>query len=249
MMESIFNFRDLGNVPTSGGKVKEKLLIRGGALNSVSESDLKDLKEIYHLNTIVDFRDTGELEAKPDMEIEGTKYIHLNVIGQNEVSANPAKIAKDAQRQQEGKYMEVLYENFVHYKTSSDCYKEFVNIVKNHQEGSIYFHCSAGKDRTGFAAYILLRLLGASDEEAMNDYMRSNDVSDEQLQVLMKDLMEAFEGLDPDTLKSYLGVKTEYLQSSIDAIKELYGDFDTYRKEVLEVSDEDVALLRSKFCE
>jgi len=249
MMESIFNFRDLGNVPTSCGKVKEKIFIRGGALNNISDSDLHDLKETYHLDTIIDFRDTNELETKPDVEIANTKYIHLNVIGQNEVTANPVKMAKDAQRQQDGKYMEVLYENFVHYKSSSDCYRQFIDIIKEHDKGSIYFHCSAGKDRTGFAAYILLRILGATDEEAMAEYMRSNDVSEEQLQVLIKDLTEAFKGLDPDTLRSFLGVKTEYLQSSIDAIKELYGDFDTYRKEALNVSDEDVKFLQAKYCE
>ena len=39
----------------------------------------------------------------------------------------------------------------------------------------LLFHCTAGKDRTGFAAAITLRLLGVPEETILEDYLLSND--------------------------------------------------------------------------
>ena len=245
-MKSIFNFRDLGGVSTPYGKIKPRVFIRGGSLNSVSEEDTMKLLNDYKLKTIIDFRDDREVSAKPDAKYAGVEHYHIDIIGNQHVTANPAVAAENMV---EKEYMEVLYENFLHAERSSAGYKKFVDILKDHEEGSLYFHCSAGKDRTGFAGYILLKILGATDEVVMEDYLKSNNVSEEQLSKLLSELTVTNPEIDIEELKTWLGVKESYLKASIAAIEDLYGDFDTYREKALDISDIDVLEIRARFLE
>jgi len=109
------------------------------------------------------------------------------------------------------------------------------------------FHCTTGKDRTGWGAAALLLLLGVSEDDVMTDYLLTND----QLLPALKPVLDAFEaaGGDPDLLIPVLGVRREYLETALDEMRTTYGDIETYFIEGLGIDAETIARLRSRLVE
>ncbi|MBP5470274.1 MAG: tyrosine-protein phosphatase [Candidatus Riflebacteria bacterium] len=112
---------------------------------------------------------------------------------------------------------------------------------------AILWHCSAGKDRTGFATIIVLELLEVSRNVILEDYLYSNKcVEDKKLRTL--DLIKKH-NIDIDVNNSekisvfhktldYLStVREEYISSLYDKVKELYGDFDGLINKGLKITD------------
>ena len=208
-MNSIRNFRDLGNIQSKYGRIKPKTLLRGGPLNDVSHNDKERLQNDYHLLSIIDFRSEHEILSEPNDLFEGVKNYHIKII--------PDFNEDDLQNfNQEGSFMMELYKIFVNHKESRVSYKRFIETVaKNVQNGAVYFHCTAGKDRTGFGAAILLKLLGVSDEEIFKNYLETNTniTKDKEALIASFDDFNPFEELDEDALYDIFGVKEAYLDS------------------------------------
>jgi protein-tyrosine phosphatase len=109
-----------------------------------------------------------------------------------------------------------------------------------------YVHCAAGKDRTGTFSAILLMLLGASPEDVMEEYMRTQDAVDlDALIPIITKKMEKRYGrnFDADALRPYFHVEPAYLESSLRVI----GDVEKYAREVLKLSSQDIADLRTRY--
>ena len=87
-------------------------------------------------------------------------------------------------------------------------------------------HCSAGKDRTGWAAASLLMLLGVSDDDVMHDYLLTN----EELMPVMQTVLDKFAaaGGDPDLLLPVVGVEADYLDAALDEMRSKYGTVEDY---------------------
>uniref|UniRef100_UPI0025B8139D tyrosine-protein phosphatase n=1 Tax=Brevibacterium sp. TaxID=1701 RepID=UPI0025B8139D len=88
------------------------------------------------------------------------------------------------------------------------------------------FHCTTGKDRTGWAAAAALLLLGVDEEDVFADYLLTN-----------RDLLPAFQGLfeqftaaggDPEILKPVLGVDPSYLHAALDEMRRHFGSIHGY---------------------
>jgi len=108
----------------------------------------------------------------------------------------------------------------------------------------VMWHCSAGKDRTGFAAAVLLRLLGVPQEVVMQDYMASKQLA---LQARKTELLvlKIFKGEEAaDKMAVLLGVEESWLDAAFDEIEQHWGGFDNYRREGLQLSDADIEQLR-----
>lgn len=105
------------------------------------------------------------------------------------------------------------------------------------------FHCTTGKDRTGWAAAALLTLLGVQHEAVMADYLRSND----NLLPYYKSTIDHFaaRGGDPAIPAAILGIKREYLEASFDEMHNRYGDIETYFANGLGIDAAKQADLRS----
>ena len=78
------NARDLGGYKTIDGRtVKTGLLIRSGRLSNASKEDIHILKDLYHLNAVVDFRIIRERIDSPDVKIDGVTYYTLPLVDDN----------------------------------------------------------------------------------------------------------------------------------------------------------------------
>ena len=141
-----------------------------------------------------------------------------------------------------------------------DANKEFVtsytNVYEDFLRGLIdedaptLFHCTAGKDRAGFAAAITLIALGVSKEDVIEDYMKTNSFTKERIEKMLDqiELMSLYQ-TDVEILRPLLGVERIYIETAFKTAEETYGSLENFIREGLNISDKDIQALRDKFLE
>lgn len=216
------NFRDLGGYRTADGQqVAWRRMFRSDHLASLTPEDLGVVAQLGVSRT-VDFR--GELErAQLAYLLPGVEHHQLAI--------EPTVVQRAFELQREGRVitaqdavslMQETYRNFVH--DNAPRFAEFFGILLARDE-PIVFHCTAGKDRTGFAAALILLALGVDRDVVMQDYLLTNDLyrrppgigghaSDDVLAVLWR-------------------VQREFLDAALHKVDKDYGGVETYLTDVL----------------
>lgn len=234
------NFRDVGGYETVDGmKVKTGYFFRSSALSSFDDEDRTEIPH-FHLKKILDLRSTQEAEQFPDIIPDGCEYIHCSAISfENEFDGNLnfTELIKSGGLSQLPEYIKEVYKSL---PFNNKAYKIMFDLMLK-GETPFVFHCSAGKDRTGFGAYLILKTLGVSDETIMYDYMLSNDFRREENEQIAAKLNNM------PGVEELLYVKEEYLELSINAIKEKYDDFNTYLEKEYGITESDIKTLRDKY--
>lgn len=247
--EGLFNVRDLGGMPTSDGHtIRSGLLFRGGQLFPASESDLKKL-HAAGVRKVIDFRSIGEHEEKPDPPMPGVENVFLPII--EDVGVGITRGTKGDMRIIElfktghpvepefiDDHMRKMYRSFVEDPFANAQYARFIDEVIETAEsnGATYWHCTAGKDRAGFAAAILLLALGVPRANVIADYLQTN----EYLRGVVGQLMSLFDQNLPtegsrDALRRLFVASRSYIDASLDAIDNGYGSFDVFLTERLNI--------------
>ena len=123
-------------------------------------------------------------------------------------------------------------------------YRRFIHELLEANGQPILFHYTAGKDRTGFAAAILLRSLGVPLETAMFDYLLSNRYYFKPLRrnLIMIALTKGRK--TAQMVAGFLEVKAGYLSAAIETIDRQYGSFDEYVRQGLDLTQEQIEHLR-----
>ncbi len=252
--ENIRNIRDIGGITTKDGrKIKANKLIRSDSLFNASSKDITDLNNL--IDMIIDLRSDREITSKPDPHLDNAKFIHLPV---NEKQTK-VSIVKTYAENPEGarKFMIDNYTSLVTSEYSILKFQKFVHLLLQEKNKAILWHCSAGKDRTGFATIIVLELLEVSRDVILEDYLYSNNcVENKKLRTL--DLIKKH-NLDLDinnsekisvfhkTLDYLSTVREEYFFSLYDKIKELYGNFDGFLNKGLKITDKQRYLFKDLY--
>ena len=131
----------------------------------------------------------------------------------------------------------------------TDVYEDFLrNLIDD--DGPALFHCTAGKDRAGFAAAITLIALGVSKEDVISDYMKTNQFTKERIEEIIGqiELMTLYQ-TDAEILRPLLGVEREYIETAFQTAEEKYGSLENFIRDGLNISDKDIQKLRNKFIE
>ena len=234
-LEGAPNTRDLGGYRGAGGRmVKRHRLIRSGALFGLSQEDARILREEYGLAAVVDFRTRAEAEERPDTPVEGVSYVSLPVLREAQLGMtheeNPDRkislmeLVQDESTDAVG-FMQKIYEALVHDAHALSQYREFFQILLRQKEGAVLWHCSAGKDRAGTAAALVLEALGVEREVIYRDYMLTNLYVRERLAQMLG--RAASQGADERALTGIAVMncaKREFLESVFGAIEADYGD-------------------------
>ena len=123
-------------------------------------------------------------------------------------------------------------------------FRQFVATVQKANGTPIVWHCSAGKDRTGFAAAVLLRILGVPQAVILQDYMASKQhaMDARKFQLLMLRLFKGQEA--SEKLSVLMGVEEEWLQAAFEEIDATWGSFDNYVRDGLRLSNADIERLK-----
>lgn len=246
-MQSIRNFRDLGGIPSKFGTVKNSKLMRGGPLNNINQEDSNELINEKELSLVVDFRNSHEIQNERNQQFEGVTMKNIIILKDDERDANPDAMVEKAAVTESSDFMFDIYDAFISDENAIKAYKDFIEeVAMASEKGSVYFHCTAGKDRTGFASALLLKLIGVEDDEILKDFLKTN----ENVILHKKELIASiqkfypFDESDEDLLMDIIGVREDYLAASFNAITSKYGDFDTYVRDGLQLSEETLKKLR-----
>jgi len=246
--EGIANFRDLGGYATESGEhVKWGVLYRTGMLAHSTDADLEGLKTLG-LTHLIDFRSAPEKEEEPNRLPQPTPFEVTEIPTLDD--GNEAMIGEIMERIESGNFEgfdphETMIEGNRQFASEfTPQFRQFINIVLDADGSPVVWHCSAGKDRAGFAAAILLRILGVAPDLVMQDYMASkkNSLEARRSQLLMLRLFKGKEAAQK--LEVLMGVEEEWLAAGFDQIDKQWGSFDNYVRQALQLSEEDIARLR-----
>jgi protein-tyrosine phosphatase len=163
--------RDIGGYGTiSGGTVRAGLLYRSTALDRLAWDDIETLGSLG-LRSVFDFRSEAERSAEPDRLPSGVRRVALDVL-KDSSDAAPAQlfsILSDPKAATEllggGKAIQLFdqgYRELVTLPSALDAYGKFFTAIARSGARPALFHCTTGKDRTGWAAAATLLLLGVS---------------------------------------------------------------------------------------
>lgn len=238
------NIRDLGGMSTKDGRhIKCNKLFRGGSLLKITDEDSK-IVDSFNLTDIVDFRSPDEYEALADYHAKGVKRHNIPVLKKdtnNEVkkrikSADGNLLWFLGDHTSGFDHLVKVYREFVSTEEGISAFKRFFEIILQ-DDVVTYFHCSQGKDRTGFAAYLLEIALGVSEEEAIEDYLFSNVAMEKRAEALLRQVeyRPFYNEEYKKDLFDVFSTKKEYIYSSINAMNELYGGTINFVKNALGV--------------
>jgi protein-tyrosine phosphatase len=235
------NFRDLGGYVADGGRtVRRWRLLRSDHLAFLEPRDLSVLAErLGHGVRVLDLRGVAEREAAAcaipsatvhSLPIEPTvvqKLADLLDAGHRITAAETVAL------------MQETYRNFVDVNTPR--FAALFGHVLEADASPLVFHCTAGKDRTGFAAALILRSLGVSEGDVMRDYLLTNE------RLKMPDASR--HGLTPEVGAVLWRVQPEFLQAAFEAVQAGYGGLEGYLRDGLGLREPERERLRELYLE
>lgn len=214
--------RDLGGLPAAEGRtVRPGRFLRGPCPGS-GAGPAGPLPPGPLL--LVDFRSPAEVaEDPPGPAAPETERRHLPVeprTARRLIEATGGGALTEAAAEAA---MVATYRDFV--RESFRAFAEFLRLVGRREEGAVFFHCTAGKDRTGFAAALLLTALGTPREAVMADYLRTN---------LLWRPPEALVARLPEPARGpFLSARAAYLDAAFDELARRHGGAELFVRDAL----------------
>ncbi|MFE6227752.1 MULTISPECIES: tyrosine-protein phosphatase [unclassified Streptomyces] len=253
---SVANLRDLGGLPLGGGRsVRSGLVLRSAQLDRL-EPDEEPVSALK-IRTVVDLRTAAERADRPDRLPDGARAVVADVLADQLAASGlpPAARLKTllgdpalAERHLGGgrirDAMQGTYRAFVTSDSARASYRTLLTELATPGAGPLLFHCTAGKDRTGWAATVVLGLLGADEATVREEYLAVNPA----VRQAFAPMIEGFvtQGGDPDLVLALVGVRPEYLDAALEEVAARHGSLEAYVRDGLGVPDELTALLRER---
>ncbi|WP_338695508.1 tyrosine-protein phosphatase [Streptomyces sp. Q6] len=256
-LQGAVNVRDIGGHRAGhGGRVRHGLVYRADALSKLTAADVTTLSAL-RLRQVVDYRVPLEVQYDgADRLPAGVPGVARPVTDNGLYARILAAIAsQDPVRQEEmlgggraAAFMRSVYPMFV---TSADNRARFAATLHDiaYGRGSLLYHCTSGKDRTGWTTYVLLRLLGVPERIAVDDYLASNTFRAAHDAKLRESLRQSGAMRDPELLIPLQEVRTEYLGAALDQVRADHGSLRRYVTDGLGVDRRTVAMLRARLVE
>jgi protein-tyrosine phosphatase len=234
-LQGASNFRDLGGYRTADGRiVRWRQLFRSNHLGHLTEADVAIVRALK-LRSAFDFRGIEERAAAVCAlaEIE----VHSLPIEPTVVAALRAQLAAGSLSAATAlDIMRESYRDYVHHNTQR-FRTLFAHLLDD--RAPLVIHCTAGKDRTGFACALVLHALGVPDDVISEDYLLTN-------RFYRRDPASASDL--PDDVRQAIGsVEASFLTAAYDAIRADYGDLENYLKEGLALGDHERAALQARY--
>ncbi|MFW0794144.1 tyrosine-protein phosphatase [Gordonia sp. CPCC 205515] len=248
------NLRDLGGWATADGRtVRPGVLYRSTDFSSLATIDLEAF-EALGIRTIYDLRSATERKALPDPDLPEVTDIHLDVLADAETAipadlqnffSDPASVAMVTKELSGSKAKELIaqtYRQMITLPSGLAAYRGLFHGLLGEHAGPSLFHCTTGKDRTGWAAASFLTLLGVAKDDVYADYLLTN----ERLVPALKPVFDRFgaAGGNPDLLIPVLGVDAGYLDAAFDEVDTTYGGIAEYFADGLGVGPDEQEQLR-----
>lgn len=257
------NLRDLGGVTLPDGTVtKHGLVLRSAALHGLSAEEVSVLKDVYHVDMVIDLRTDMEVAERPDTVLEGVEYVHVpifeeSVIGiTKETGSDTGEFVKKTWNRAAIRAalpdMDSIYASVMADAAIVGRIAEVMKLVaRNVVDGKVtLLHCSQGKDRTGAVSALLLSLAGATKENAVQDYVAGGAIY--RTKAWIDAILVTILKLDPVAARIvYHADRAErrFIEASYKTIERVYGSCETLFSEVMGLEQELVERFRKKLAE
>jgi len=247
VLDGAHNFRDLGGYATEDGHtVRWGLFYRSDDLSELSDADLARLRGLG-IKLVCDFRSPAEKASEPDRlpSENPPAMLELPILDE---SFSPAalreKITSGDLGDTDLRQMMIEANRLFATRYAPRYAAMFERLLQPGQLPALV-HCTAGKDRTGFAAAVVLRTLGVPEETVYEDFLLTNHYTAAQIErpLWIIRLVSLFR-TDPEQVRPVLGVERAYLEAAFSEIQRQYGGFDAYRREALGLDDAETAAFR-----
>ena len=226
------NFRELGGYIADEGKtVKWGQIFRGIPTCLLSSDADRKLLDSLNLRLILDLRSEEEAAKQPDYVPDGARLVRICGLCHpdgTEIAFSPADKEKllKGRLDEDHNMADAMYEQMLF---GNKAFKELFRALEA-GETPILFHCSAGKDRTGVAAMLILLALGASEEVIAKDFLQSNVCRRPELEAIWAEHADEI-AANPAQKEHYLGIAGVYPESVplvLNTIRDKFGSGDAY---------------------
>lgn len=173
--ESIFNFRDMGGYSGKGGrKVAWRRLFRSGELHHMSGSDATIFTDEIKIKSVIDLRDSESGENQEIGKVKNLNVQHYSI---------PLIIISGGNTEYDDEEETRIFKDFTNcgeiyrYRLNTSGFGrqivQVLDIIANGDNLPLVFHCSAGKDRSGIIAAMVLGILGVGNRDIVEDYTQT----------------------------------------------------------------------------
>jgi protein-tyrosine phosphatase len=245
------NFRDLGGYRALDGKsVRWGLLYRSDSLHKLTNSDLRRLSGLG-LEWIVDFRSPREKEDWPDRLPAGmtARIVEIPIVDSSTRIYQGSREELIKSLKNIDPQHSLALTNIELATRFTNEMRKFIDVLFLSNGRPVLFHCTAGKDRTGFAAAITLRMLGVPQDVVMEDYLLTNKYfyTAQRRNLLLLRLVKGKQ--IAQVVSGMIQADASYLSAAFQAIDQKHGSFDLYVHQELGLTAEDVAHLKNLYLE
>ncbi len=220
VVQGAVNLRDLGGYRAGPASVRTGMVYRSGMTHTISHTGLQALAERCRLRTVIDLRSTRERDEDGLASFDSLGAAHHHVAITDEISA-PA----EEQRQRFAEMRAGTFDWTDSYvrmlRGGGLAFRRFFDIIAAPEALPALFHCTAGRDRTGVAAALLLRSLGVSDGDVAGDYARTGMFLRPHVGRFMRQA-ERFSMTD-DEMVRLLETRAEAMLALLDLLTHEYG--------------------------
>ena len=225
------NFRDLGGYLSDDGRyTRWGKIYRTDKLSSLSEQDQRYLQRLG-VKRIVDFRSDEERKTAPHSLHPESRIL----IDPLPIDVEAAQIERVTARLQE---QNVSVQDMVEFLMSAnramvthftDTYRHWIHSLLSDDHYPQLFHCTAGKDRTGLAAALLLRAIGVSEETVMEDYLATNHYTAARIDEVIRQIQEMdIFTVDEPVIRTLFHVQPQFINAAFEVIGQRYGNIEAY---------------------
>ena len=266
-VNGIVNARDLGGyIMQDGRKLRDGAFIRAAHLADATDDDLQYLSSIPTAK-VIDFRKDIEMNGKTDRMVPGAEYIRLEIDASGKIVS---QATEDEKRLFTGnkqfdvkKFMvmaafnpmaqriaQLMYPNLTNDPECRKQFRQFFRLILETTHGAILYHCTQGKDRTGFASALILAALGADRDTIVADFDATNRVYEEDVRQCCQNVrLMGGKETEIATVKSFLGANTDNFIKALESIDREFGTMEAYLKGPIGLTDQDILTLRERYLE
>ncbi len=220
--EACYNIRDLGGYPTrDGGQLREKVLLRSDNLYRLTPAGCAALVD-YGVRTIIDLRFRDELKTHPNPFANsaraktGVRYRNVSLSPDPPYQSQEAFAALSSMRERYCLALDLHGEPFARVITA---------IAEGLDDGTVLFHCHAGRDRTGLVTALVLDLCQVPEEVIVEDYALSDTFIHEMNEAYIQEMTDPAER---EHFRHEIAITRETMQYFLDYMNKRYGGAEAY---------------------
>jgi len=242
------NLRDMGGyLAADGGRVRWRALYRSGLMTGLPDAAVSALSGLG-IVAICDLRGSDERRRRPMVWHQGLaidywyRDYNLSLGNLQEIARRGTLSAGEMMTIVHELYRQLPYEQAPSYR----------EIFRRLAIGRVplLFNCSAGKDRTGIAAALVLSALGVSREAIAEDYSLTDRALERLIAIFLEDPSHAgFAAVPRELYLPMLRADPAYLDIMFDEIEARHGSTESYLRDVLGIGKQEVSALREHLLE